>query len=73
MRYGIDITTQSETCFADEKLWKLTEAGCGYTFLWIGRPANEPRTEALGTVSLAISNSVLLNSRAFQKASMSDL
>ena len=35
-RYNIDIAALSETCLADEG--QLTEADCGYTFFWIGRP-----------------------------------
>ena len=37
-RYNIDIAALSETRLADEG--QLTEAGCGYTFFWIGRPAD---------------------------------
>ena len=44
----------SETRLADEG--QLTEAGCGYTFFWIGRPADQPRTAGVG---IAIKNSVL--------------
>ena len=53
-RYIIDITALSETRLADEG--QLTEAGCGYTFFWIGRPADQPRTAGVG---IAIKNSVL--------------
>ena len=53
-RYSIDIAALSETRFADEG--QLTEAGCGYTFFWIGRPADEPRTAGVG---FAIRNSML--------------
>ena len=53
-RYNIDIAALSETRLADDG--QLTEAGCGYTFFWIGRPEDQPRTAGLG---IAIKNSVL--------------
>ena len=66
-RYGIDIAALSETRLADDG--QVAESGCGYTFFWIGKPADQPRTAGVG---FAIRNSMLKNSRAFQKASMND-
>ena len=53
-RYNIDIAALSETRLANEG--QLTEAGCGSTFFWICRPADQPRTAGVG---IAIKNSVL--------------
>ena len=53
-RYNIDIAALSETRFADEG--QLTETGSGYTFFWIGRPADQPRMAGVG---FAIRNSML--------------
>ena len=39
-----------------EQAYRL-EAGCGYTFFWIDRPSDQPRTAA---VCIAIKNSVIL-------------
>ena len=40
-RYNIDIAALSETRLADHG--KLREAGTGYTFYWVGHPADAPR------------------------------
>ena len=53
-RYNIDVVVLSETRLADEG--QCTEAGCGCTFFWIGRPEDQPRTTVVG---IAIKNSVL--------------
>ena len=53
-RYNIDIAALSETRLADEG--QLSEAGSGYTFFWVGKPADHPRMSGVG---FAIRNSLL--------------
>ena len=44
-RYQIDIAALSETKFAGET--QLEEVGGGYTFYYIGKPENAPRTSGV--------------------------
>ena len=61
-RYGIDIAALSETRLADEG--QVAESGCGYTFFWIGKPADQPRTAGVG---FAIRRSVLTKLESLPK------
>ena len=61
-RYGIDIAALSETRLADEG--QVAESGCGYTFFWIGKPADQPRTAGVG---FAIRSSVLTKLESLPK------
>ena len=58
-RYNVDVAALSETHLADEG--ELVEHGGGYTFLWKGTAASEPRRSGVG---FAIKNHLL---RGFQE------
>ena len=53
-RYNITIAALNETRLPDES--QLEEKGAGYTFFWIGKPANDHRQAG---VSFAIQSSYL--------------
>ena len=61
-RYGTDIAALSKTRLADEG--QVAESGCGYTFFWIGKPADQPRTAGVG---FAIRSSVLTKLESLPK------
>ena len=61
-KYGIDIAALSETRLADEG--QVAESGCSYTFFWIGKPVDQPRTAGVG---FAIRSSVLTKLESLPK------
>ena len=63
-RYNTDIAALGETRFAGTG--DLAEVGAGYTFLWSGKAADEPREAVLASPSAQFSSPSM---KPFQKGS----